>query len=176
MFELRFPESQVRYWAARYLNTANDGALRSRLRPIVRRRGCLARDEFLEICKWKSPRTQPWCAQNDDFTVRTVSRAAFGLTDESLKIDLLRTLKGVEWPTASTLLHFCDRRPYPILDFRALWSLGHSKAPRYTIRFWLAYLQFTRDLARRLDLEIGVLDRALWQYSRERQPPPRDAA
>jgi hypothetical protein len=176
VFRLRFPESQVPHWAARYLNTGNDGALRSRLRPAVRARGWLERDEFLEICKWKSPRTQPWCAQNDAFTVRTLTKAAFELPDEALKIDLLRTLKGIEWPTASTLLHFCDRRPYPILDFRALWSLGHTRVPRYTMDFWLAYLQFTRDLSRRLSLDIGTLDRALWQYSKERQRPPRHAA
>ncbi|MGN6391207.1 MAG: hypothetical protein ACTHM9_03025 [Gemmatimonadales bacterium] len=173
MFKLRFPQHQVVHWAARYLNRANDHALRVRLRPLVRTRGCLTRDEFLAICRWKSPRSQSWCAQNDDFTVRTVTRAAFGLSDESLKIDLLRTLKGVGWPTASTLLHFCDRRPYPILDFRALWSLGHAKAPAYTTDFWLAYLRFTRALARRLALDIGTLDRALWQYSKERQRSAR---
>ena len=170
MFKLRFPPDQVTHWAARYPSVASDGALRRRLRPIVRARGCLTRAEFLEICRWKTPRSQPRCAGNDDFTVRSVTRAAFGTTDESLKIDLLRTLEGVEWPTASTLLHFCDRRPYPILDVRALWSLGYSKAPHYTSEFWLAYLEFTRELARRLTLDIGTLDRALWQYSKERQP------
>jgi hypothetical protein len=170
VFKLRFRESRVPYWAARYLNTTNDGGLRRRLRPVVRARGCLTRDEFREICRWKSPRTKPWCAQNDDFTVRTVTRAALGTSDESLKIDLLRTLKGVEWPTASTLLHFCDRRPYPILDYRALWSLGYSEVPSYTTEFWLAYLRFTRRLARRQHLHIGTLDRALWQYSKEHQP------
>lgn len=129
-FKLRFAESQVPYWAGRYRNTANEAGLRSRLRPIVRARGCLIRDEFLEICKWKSARTQPWCAQNDDFTVRTVTETALGLRDESLKVDLLRTLKGVEWPTASTLLHFCDRRPYPILDVRRFgrWATARSCA------------------------------------------------
>ena len=176
MFKLRFPPSQVTHWAERYPNAANDGSLRRRLRPVVRTRGCLTRDEFLEICKWKSPRSKAWCAENDDFTVRTVTRASFGAPDEALKIDLLRTLKGVEWPTASTLLHFCDRRPYPILDFRALWSLGYSRAPRYTMELWLAYLGFTRALARRLDLDIGTLDRALWQYSKERQPSSRPAS
>jgi len=143
--------------------------LRRRLRPVVRSRGYLNRDEFLEICRWKSPRTQPWCAQNDEFTVETVTRAAFTIRDESLKIDLLRTMKGIEWPTASTLLHFCDRRPYPILDYRALWSLGYGKVPRYSMGFWLEYLRFTRGLARRLGVDIGTLDRALWQYSKERQ-------
>jgi hypothetical protein len=173
IFKLRFPASTVAYWASRYPNSANDGALRNRLRPVVRARGCLTRSEFLEICKWKSPRSQPRCARNDEFTVLTVTRAALGTGDESLKIDLLRTLHGVEWPTASTLLHFCDRRPYPILDYRALWSLGYAKPPRYTMEFWLAYLQFTRDLARRLGIDIGALDRALWQYSKERQPGGR---
>ena len=176
MFKLRFPSSQVCTWAERYLNTSNDEMLRSRVRPVVRSRGYLTRDEFLEICRWKSPRTQPWCAQNDEFTIQTVSRAAFSTPDESLKIDLLRTMRGIEWPTASTLLHFCDRRQYPILDYRALWSLGYSRAPRYTMAFWLAYLRFTRSLARRLGVDIGTLDRALWQYSKERQPPPRHAA
>ena len=71
MFKLRFPQAQVTHWAERYRNAANDGALRVRLRPVVRARGCLARDEFLEICRWKSPRSKPWCAENDDFTVRT---------------------------------------------------------------------------------------------------------
>jgi hypothetical protein len=93
VFKLRFPQDQVTHWAERYPSVADDGALRRRLRPVVRARGYLTRDEFLEICRWKSPRSKPRCAGNDDFTVRTVTRAAFGTTDESLKIDLLRTLK-----------------------------------------------------------------------------------
>ena len=135
----------------------------------MRARGYLTQHEFLEICRWKSSRTQPLCADNDEFTVRTVTKAAFSTTNESLKIDLLRIMKGVAWPTASTLLHFCDRRPYPILDFRALWSLGYRRAPPYTMEFRLACLKFMRDLARRIRIDVGTLDRALWQYSKERQ-------
>ena len=84
-------------------------------------------------------------------------------------MDLLRLLEGVEWPTASTILHFCDARPYPILDYRALWSLGFAKPPRYTMEFWLGYLAFTRELAARVGLPIRTVDKALWQYSKERQ-------
>ena len=84
-------------------------------------------------------------------------------------MDLLRTLAGVEWPTASTLLHFCDERPYPILDYRALWSLGYAKPPHYTMEFWLEYLEYTRGLAKRLRQDIRTVDRALWQYSKARQ-------
>jgi hypothetical protein len=169
MFRLRFAESRISYWAEQYSDPANDSALRQVLRPSVLGRGYLTREEFLAVCKWKSQRTKSRCARNDEFTVRTITRAAFAATDESLKIDLLRTLDGVEWPTASTLLHFGDRRPYPILDYRALWSLGFETLPRYTMEFWLAYLAFTRQLARRLKIDIQFLDRALWQYSKARQ-------
>lgn len=84
-------------------------------------------------------------------------------------MELLRLLEGVEWPTASTLLHFCDTREYPILDFRALWSLGYVKPPHYTMEFWLAYMAFTRALAKKVTLPIRTVDRALWQYSKETQ-------
>lgn len=171
VFKLRFPASEARYWAERYAYTVNDGALRNALRPVVLRRGYLTKPEFLQICKWKTQRTQSLCAGNDEFTVRTVTQAAFAARDEPLKMSLLRTVKGVDWPTASTLLHFCDRRPYPILDYRALWSLGQRAPTHYTMEFWLNYLTFTRRLARRLHIDIRTLDRALWQYSKVRQRP-----
>lgn len=72
-------------------------------------------------------RSESKCERNGERTIRAITQAAFATPDEPLKMDLLRLLAGVEWPTASTLLHFCDSRPYPILDFRALWSLGYAK-------------------------------------------------
>jgi hypothetical protein len=84
-------------------------------------------------------------------------------------MDLLRRLHGVEWPTASTLLHFCDVRLYPILDYRALWSLGYSHPPPYTMAFCLSYVAYVRELARRSGQPIRTVDRALWQYSKARQ-------
>ena len=167
--KLRFAESQIRMWADRFPPSVDDGRLREEVRPVVVERGYLIRKEFLEICAWKSQRTRSRCASNDEFTVRTISRAALASDDETLKMDLFRTLAGVEWPTASTLLHFCDERPYPILDYRALWSLGVQKPPAYTMAFWLDYLAFTREMSQRLDLDIATLDRALWQYSKARQ-------
>jgi hypothetical protein len=169
LFRLRFSEAHLPELAERYSYTANDGELRTVLRAAVRARGHLERKEFLQICRWKTARSKPLVSGNDQFKVRIITRAAFATKDESLKMDLLRTLEGVEWPTASTLLHFCDERPYPILDYRALWSLGYDKAPNYTTEFWLAYVVFTRDLAKRLRQEIRTIDRALWQYSKERQ-------
>jgi hypothetical protein len=168
-FVLRFPERDIERWAVRFPEGDGDRRMLDTIRPAVLARGHLTRAEFREICHWKTPRSKPHCARNSEHIVRTITRAALASGDEALKMDLLRLLEGVEWPTASTILHFCDERPYPILDYRALWSLGFSKPPTYTMEFWLAYLAFTRDLATRVALPIRIVDKALWRYSKERQ-------
>ena len=168
-FRLRFPEADIARWALRFGDDGSDDDILGGIRPLVLARGHLTRPEFLKLCAWKSVRTKPSCRRNSTHRIEILTRASFATSDEALKISLLRLLDGVEWPTASTILHFCDARPYPILDYRALWSLGLAKAPSYTMGFWLAYLAYTRDLAVRIGLPIRSVDKALWQYSKERQ-------
>jgi hypothetical protein len=169
VFKLRFPLKQIPRWAARYSYEGSDARFLAEVRPAVRVRGYLLVSEFRDICYWKTPRSQSRCRRNTPDEIRVVTQAAFATKDEALKMDLLRLLHGVEWPTASTLLHFCDRRPYPILDYRALWSLGYSRPPRYTMPFWLSYIRYVRELSRRCAHSIRTVDRALWQYSKARQ-------
>lgn len=170
-FRLRFPESDLATWAARFPDDGSDAALLTEVRPRALERGHLARGEFLRLCAWKSPRSRLRCRENSERNVATLTRAALATSDEALKVELLRLLRGVEWPTASAILHFADTRPYPILDYRAAWSVGWSArtAPRYTLEFWLAYVEFTRGVAARSGLSIRAVDKALWQYSKERQ-------
>ena len=78
-------------------------------------------------------------------------------------------LDGVSWPTASVILHFFHRRRYPILDFRALWSVGLEPPVQYGFNFWWDYVQYCRILARESRVDMRTLDRPLWQYSKERQ-------
>ena len=106
---------------------------------------------------------------NSPDIVEAVTRAALESPHENVKIGVLRALRGVSWPTASVILHFCDTKPYPILDLRALWSLGYPKPPAYTLEFWLEYTKFTCDLSQRTGKSMRIVDRALWQYSNERQ-------
>jgi hypothetical protein len=166
---LRFPEADIPKWAARFGDDGSDDAILGGIRPLVIARGHVTRPEFLQLCAWKSPRSKPSCRKNTSRRIETLTRAALATPDEALKINLLRLLEGVEWPTASTILHFCDARPYPILDYRAVWSLGLVKPPTYSVEFWLTYLAATRDLAERAGLPIRTVDKALWQYSKERQ-------
>jgi hypothetical protein len=82
-------------------------------------------------------------------------------------MEALLTLQGVGIPTASTLLHFAFPDDYPILDVRALQSLGQKGRSIYPLSFWISYLAACRALAKEHGVTIRTLDKALWQYSRE---------
>ena len=168
MFKLRFAEAEIAYWAERY-SYDGETTFENDMAPRAKKRGYLTRPEFIELCRWKSPRTQPLVRANSADVVEAVTQAALESRHEHVKINVLRTLRGVSWPTASVILHFCDKRKYPILDFRALWSLGYDTPPAYTFEFWLAYTKFIRDVLRRSGQSMRDVDRALWQYSKEHQ-------
>jgi hypothetical protein len=168
-FRLRMPDDDVGQWASRYAYAPSESHVEEHIAPAARARGYLTRDEFLALCRWKTPRSQPRCAENRDDFVREVSRVALATPDEELKIRVLLLLAGVSWPTASVILHFCDHGRYPILDVRALWSVGVRRAPAYTFSFWWEYTRFTRGIGDRTGLTMRAIDRALWQYSKERQ-------
>jgi len=131
----------------------------------------LSKEEFLVLVRWKSPRALSRARRNEEGFVRAVTRASFGSSNEQLRIQALLMLRGVGWPTASVLLHLCLKENYPILDFRALWTLGMEKPPNYDFDFWRAYVDFFRGLKEESGLSARDLDRALWQYSKEHQEP-----
>ena len=88
----------------------------------------------------------------------------------------LLELAGVGVPTASTLLYAAFPDDYPILDVRALESLGVRPRSQYPVSFWLVYLQACRELARRHGVSLRTLDKALWQHSKERSGKRGDGA
>src|SRR5262249_13187861 len=146
MFRLRFLERDIPKWAARY-RYPGEADIEDRVAPAARARHCLLREEFLAICRWKTPRSGPRCAQNRAGFVEAVTRVALNASDEELKIRSLLLLSGVSWPTASVILHFCDCGQYPILDYRALWSLSVEKPRTYTYELWAMYRDFVRTMA-----------------------------
>jgi hypothetical protein len=166
-FRLRVPATEIPKWARAFTDPSERRV--DALGRRVRARGYLRRPEFLELCRWKSPRPQRLYASNTAARIREATGVALASPDERAKIYVLRTLAGVGWPTASVILHFCDRRPYPILDYRALWSVGVTRPPVYSFEFWWAYTRFTRALARATRHDMRTLDRALWQYAKEHQ-------
>jgi hypothetical protein len=131
-------------------------------------RGHYTRAEFIEVCGWKTVRSRPKVATNSEAAVREATGRALSAADEATRISALLELTGVGVPTASTLLYFVFPDDYPILDVRALESLGVKPRSGYPIGFWLAYLNACRTLAQRAGVTIRTLDKALWQHSKER--------
>ena len=166
--KLRFDRRLVRPLAARF-DVAGDAAIEREVAPRVRANGHLTKADFLAVCGWKSPRSRPRCEENSDELVRAVTGVALSTSCEQLRVEALTLLRGVHWPTASAILHFCHEEPYPVLDVRALWSLGVERPPPYAFDFWRAYTEACREIARRSRVSMRELDRALWQYSKENQ-------
>jgi hypothetical protein len=98
MFKLRFPEEKISYWADHYSYPGED-RVEKEIAPIARERGFLTWSEFVEMCKWKTPRTQSLVKSNSPEIVEAVTRAALESPRDDVKIGVLRALCGVEWPT-----------------------------------------------------------------------------
>ena len=101
--------------------------------------------------------------------MREVTRFAFSTTDERLRIEALTLLDGVSFPTASAVLHLLHQTPYPLLDYRALGSLNTAVPSTYKYELWNEYVVFCRALAKRAGVTMRTLDKALWQFHKERR-------
>ena len=124
------------------------------------------------MCAWKTVRSRPKVATNTEAAIVDATGRALAAGDEATRITALLELEGVGVPTASTLLYFAFPDDYPILDIRALESLGVKPRSQYPVTFWLEYLDACRDLARRAGVSLRTLDKALWQYSKELSQAP----
>lgn len=176
MFEIRFDPKQIRSWADRDLLDLSheeqefESQLENGFSSKVKERGYYTKKEFLTLALWKSRRPRRRYERNPSALVKEVTGLALSAKAEQLRIMLPTVLDGVAMPTASVLLHFGSTDPYPILDFRALWSLGIDASPVYTFDFWWDYTEYCRKIATENGVSMRTLDRALWQYSKEQQP------
>src|SRR5207244_11354423 len=149
--------SDVELWAAGY-DTLQDSLIEQRVVPRIRALGYLSKVDFLALARWKSPRSQPRCAQNPEDYIRAVTQVALSTPNERLRIEALMLLEGVGWPTASVLLHFGHAEPYPILDVLALWSLGGRGAlDKYDCDLRRRYTACCLRLAARLHVTLWTL-------------------
>jgi len=168
---LRFPVSEVQHLSDIY-DYPDDKPIRA-IGATAGRRGWYTRDEFLTVMFWKArQRTQALCEQNADTDVVEATRLALATEDERIRMKALTDLHGVGFPAASALLHFARPKSYPILDVRALWSLGVEEPPRfYSFAFWWDYVLTCRLLAKEAGVSLRTFDRSLWKYSKDNQPP-----
>src|SRR3712207_5983629 len=97
-FAPRFSLSQVTYWSSRYDYVLEEHVV-NEVSPGVRQRGYFTKPELVGVCRWKTPRTQRWCAANSEDFVQEVTGVALSTGNERLRIEVLTLLAGVNWPT-----------------------------------------------------------------------------
>ncbi len=160
--KLRFEPSQIEELAKCYDEEYDAEVIA--LKSEIDRQGYISRDQLSKIARWKSPRRAGRVSLNHDGYVEEITRFALSTPSERARIESLTILDGVLWPTASVILHLYHKDPYPILDFRALWSVSADVPSLYNFDFWQKYVQFCRSTAEKANTTMRTLDRALWHY------------
>ena len=146
---------------------------------IVRRRGYLTKREFLQICRWKSPRAIRRCESNSHHRIRRQSATALTSGSERTRFAALIELHGVGAPTASAILTLTNPRRYGVLDIR-VWQLLHELGSVTTkpggVGFafddWHHYLMTLRDHAKRLGVSVRTVEYSLFLYHQRIQRGP----
>lgn len=184
-FQMVLPEELssalgINKWAGLYSRKYRDAdlSIQEMMRSAVERGtkghsiGHLRRNELLEIGRWKSSgrRNDRHFISNREIDVIEISHKAFA--DENMKpfgrLKHLTILNGVEIPTASAIMHFAFPETYPVIDVRALNTLG-IKASSISPRLWYTYQKNCCDWADEYDVDLRTLDRALWQYDKDQK-------
>ncbi|MGH7244744.1 MAG: hypothetical protein ACREJD_15125 [Phycisphaerales bacterium] len=138
----------------------------------ARARGHLALNEFLAIATWKLASSGSTAfEQATEREVVEHSRAAFAAHQDDLTaLHHLDQIRGIGFRAATAIMHITFPEHYPMLDQRAMRSLGLSQtqvdsliADDANLRtYWPEYAQACRTLAKTLDVTLRQLDRALW--------------
>ena len=165
----RFSREWIRELANRYEYQDDSEVTAAGARAAAQ--GFYSRGDFLTVVRWKSVRSLPLAERNSSADIAQATCAALDPVDEASRMRWLTSLNGVAVPVGSALLHFAMPDCYPILDYRALSSLGDDRRrTQYSVGFWLAYVARCQDLARQARVSVRDLDKALWQASRESDP------
>ena len=134
-FRPQMPLKDISALAARYSYQSDGDCIAAGKR--ARAAGHYDRDDFLLVCEWKTSRSRKLVAKNTARSIAEASGRALATDDERQRMELLCALHGVGVPTASALLFFAFPDRYPILDERALESLGAKPRTQYSTSFWL---------------------------------------
>ena len=165
---LRFRIEEINKYSRRYEYKIKDDEILDSIE-IIKKRRYLKKNELYNLAYWKAPRSSGNIQKNDEMYIKEITKFALKSNNERARIESLTLLDGVSWPTASVILHFYHDEPYPILDFRAIWSVSLELPSKNNFEFWWNYVKYCRELAEKAKVDMRTLDKALWQYSKENQ-------
>jgi len=131
----------------------------------------LNKQYFVRLGRWKTKRQTSNYKRNEESKIIEVTRSAYQSSDALIKLNILKTLRGVGVAVAGTILHYLHPDRFPIFDYHArrtlkkagLWSRDENDD---SDQAWLEYTALMQDLASRLGTSLRELDKALFAYDK----------
>ncbi len=140
----------------------------------VQKKGYLNKDEFLEICMWKSPRPKKFYLSNSGESVENILREVLSSNSEEAKMGLLTSLKGVSIAVASAILTLLNPKDYGVIDIR-IWQLLYNygevnrnpKGQGFCIADYIDYLDILRKYAREFNVNARKIELIMFQHHKK---------
>lgn len=142
----------------------------------VKEKGHCTKEEFLEICIWKSARPKKHYLENTEEEIIETTKKVFSTKLEKRKIELLTKLNGLLIPTASAILAVTDPKNYGIIDIR-VWQIlylygavkNNPKGVDLDFDNWYSYLMKLRYYAKKFNVNARDIERTLFYHHRKIQ-------
>jgi len=165
-------------WARKYDKAFGWQAQREReLGSKFRKAKALTKADLAQVVEWrfkdepeKKTRVLELVARNDETTVNRLSSQALSIPscEDGYRMNCLTLLEGINPVLASVILTFFDPKQYAILD-PAVWKglLGNPPAGLLTTQNYLKLLEAIRKTAAKQNLDVRVIDKALYKKSKD---------
>jgi hypothetical protein len=148
-----------------------------------RRNKILTLDDLALVVEWKfwdapekKKRVLELVARNDPAKVERISSQVFSLpnADDVYRMNCLLTLEGVSPVLASIILSFFDPKQYGFLDV-SVWKyfLGNVPTNVLSPSNYIKLLAILRKTAAKHNLDVRVIDKALYKKSLEEAKPDK---
>ncbi len=137
----------------------------------IRNRSYLKKEDFLAIVRWKAARAIRKAEANSEEAIEKITKFAFEIDNEEVKIRVLTSLNGVSIPMASAILTIPFPEKYGVIDIRGwhtLYNLGlvNYKKDVFNVKDWLLYLKIIRELGKKYNVFPRAIDKAIFMYDR----------
>ena len=137
----------------------------------------LNKEYFVRLGRWKTKRQTSNYKANDEHKIMEVTTSVYQASDEIIKLNILKNLKGVDVAVAATILHYLQPDVFPIFDYHVrkslikagCWTRGENDASN---KAWLEYLVIMRGMSKSLGVTLRELDKALFAYDKFRHRFP----
>ena len=165
--------NEIIYWRDKYDRDEDqyDTGLEEKLRKKFSTSECATKHDIEEIIGWKfQGRLKGRRNLNlaritdlDEWVIESITKLAFQVDGDRLKLKLLTAMDGVGLSVASVILAFHDPERYGVLDFHAWHGLFATDKKIFTEGDCLRFLEKLREKAAFVDLPCRDIEKAYFK-------------